>query len=331
MKPRRRSPAIRKSRALNKPLETAQPAAPLWLRVTASVALSCAAFLGLFTWFFAISASPNQPETDQQILIFTDRPGVPLQAAIDFSETVSRSGEEINMVFLLLTVDSSYQGDSVGVSIAFQGEGFRRPDQRLVPPVGNCSLEVDVYESGGNSPTCTDGEILRPLSRGDGYQVLSATLNRTVNPMRFTLAARSTDDWSSSGSSRTAFHLPRVGSGHGEPDSLSPLEKNVGPRHLFHPDVTSLDVTYRSLTSDEKIEIVSPEPRDPETLHWSKSGNGSFAAHGSTVVLGRLERQSNQTFLIGVMAGLVPLVGSWIYKQLGEPLPFRRKRRRIQG
>ncbi len=336
MKLRRRSPVIRKSRALNKdralvvqievdpPPKTAHPAAPLWARVTASVTLSGLAFLGLFTWFTSISASPDQPATDQKILIFTDRPGVPLQASIDFSETVTRSGEKFNMVLFLLTVDASYQGDSVGVSIAFQGEGFRRPNQRVVPPIGNCSLEADIYEPEGISPTCTDSETLNPF-RAERYQVVSATLNGTGNPMRFTLTAQSTDGWSSSGFSRTAFHLPQVGTGYGEPESLSPEENNIGPTQLFHPDVTALDVTYRPLTSDEKIEIVSPQPQDSDALHWSKAGNGSFSAHGSTVVLGRQEQQSNQTFLIGVLAGLVPLVGSWIYKQLGQPLPFRRR------
>jgi hypothetical protein len=324
MNRRRRNPVIRTGRVFRKRPNEVHLAVHPWLRITTSILFFVAAFLGLFGWFFGISASPDKAETDQSILIFTDSPGVPLHALVSFDEVLTDTGE-VNSVSLSLIVDGGYQGDSVGVSIAFQGEGFRRPDQQMAEPVGDCSLEVEFYGT-DISPACSDGKNLPDVTGYYGLnksQVLSGTLTRTNNAMHTNLTVYSTDDWSSSGTSRTAFYLPRVGSGYREPD-WPPTEEAFGTSRLFDPDLTNLTVTYRWLASDEKIEIVSPEPSDPSRLHWNQQGNGSIVAHGSTVLLGSQERQSNQTFLIGVLAGLVPLIGSWIYKQLGQPAPFRR-------
>jgi hypothetical protein len=327
MSRRRKIPAIRAGRVFRKRPDKVHRAIPLWVNVAASVVFFVASFLSLFVWFSGVSASPDKAETDQRILIFTDRPGVPLFALVSFDEALTPSGE-INSVSLSIIVDGSYQGDSVGVSIAFQGEGFRRPGQDTTNPIGDCSLEVEFYGP-DTSPTCSDGKNLSDVTGFQGLnvsQVLSGTLTRTDGTMHTNLTVYSTNDWSSSGSSRTSFYLPSVGSGYREPN-WPPTEEAFGSKRLFDPDLTNLTVSYRWLASDEKIEIVSPEPSDPSRLYWLQQGNGFIVAHGSTVFLGRQEQQSNQTFLVGVLAGLVPLVGSWIYKRLGHPLPFRRKRK----
>jgi orotate phosphoribosyltransferase-like protein len=82
--------------------------------------------------------------------------------------------------------------------------------------------------------------------------------------------------------------------------------------------MSKLTVSYRNLQSDEKVEIASPAPSRDDQLSWSQEGSNSFAARGSTIVLGMQERQTNVTFIVGVFAGLVPLIVSWVYKQLGQ-------------
>jgi hypothetical protein len=280
-----------------------------------------AAFSFLYAWFYQVSASPEAPEeADQSVLIFTDRPNVPMQALVSFEDWTTGSGE-FNTVYLSLMVDSSYEGNSVGFSVAFGGENFRRPSQELGPKIGDCSLEVEFY---GDSvaPSCSDAKNLQGAITSFALkqsQVLSGTMTRADGSgvMHTTLTVSSRSGWTSAGASRTAFALPLVGTGYREP-GWSPTEESFGDQRLFDPDMSKLTVSYRNLQSDEKVEIASPAPSRDDQLSWSQEGSNSFAARGSTIVLGMQERQTNVTFIVGVFAGLVPLIVSWVYKQLGQ-------------
>ncbi|WP_455837041.1 hypothetical protein [Pseudarthrobacter siccitolerans] len=255
---------------------------------------------------------------------------MPLRASVSFDDWTTGSGE-FNSVYISLIVEPGYEEDTVGFSVAVKGDNFRRPEQEFVPKIGDCSLEVDFYGD-DVAPSCSDAKNLQdppkyiPLAQ---TQVLSGTLVRKPNGIlhtTFTIAA--TNGWTSAGSSRTAFALPNVGSGYRSSD-WAPTKEDFDGKELFDPDLSQLTVDYRNLQSDEKLEIAAPEPSgDDDDLTWVQAGSNSFRAHGSTIVLGMQERQSNITFIIGVLAGLVPLIVGWVHTQLKQralPKHSRRK------
>lgn len=335
---RRPRPAIRRGRVFRKARrrETARTskftgAIPWWLPSTLSALLLLNGFLWLAIWFHETTASPAAPSAaDQSILIFTDRPHVPLRASVSFDDWTTGSGE-FNSVYISLTVEPGYEEDTVGFSVAIRGDNFRRPDQDFLPRIGDCSLEVDFYGD-DVAPNCSDAQNLQdppkyiPLAQA---QVLSGTLVREQGGIlhtTFTIAA--TNGWTSAGSSRTAFALPNVGTGYREPDWTIPTNEVFDAKELFDPDLSQLTVDYRNLQSDEKLEITAPEPSGDDDLSWVQHGSNSFRAHGSTILLGMQERQSNVTFIIGVLAGLVPLIVGWVHTQLKQrALPKRMRKR----
>ncbi len=306
-------------------------AIPWWVPSTLSALLLLNGFLWLAIWFHQTTASPAAPSAaEQSILIFADRPHVPLRASVSFDDWTTGSGE-FNSVYISLIVEPGYEEDTVGFSVAVKGDNFRRPEQEFVPKIGDCSLEVDFYGD-DVAPSCSDAKNLQdppkyiPLAQ---TQVLSGTLVRKPNGIlhtTFTIAA--TNGWTSAGSSRTAFALPNVGSGYRSSD-WAPTKEDFDGKELFDPDLSQLTVDYRNLQSDEKLEIAAPEPSgDDDDLTWVQAGSNSFRAHGSTIVLGMQERQSNITFIIGVLAGLVPLIVGWVHTQLKQralPKHSRRK------
>jgi hypothetical protein len=234
-------------------------------------------------------------------------------------------------VYINLFVEPGYEEDTVGFSVAIRGDNFRRPDQEFVPKIGDCSLEVN-FHGDDVAPNCSDARNLQdppkyiPLAQA---QVLSGTLVREQNGLlhtTFTVAA--TNGWTSAGSSRTAFALPNVGTGYRAPDWI-PTKEDFDGKELFDPDLSQLTVDYRNLKSDEKLEIAAPEPSaSDDDLSWIQTGSNSFRAHGSTILLGMQERQTNVTFIIGVLAGLVPLFVGWMHTQLKRralPKPTRKR------
>lgn len=337
---RRRHPAVRRGRIFRKARRREADrtskfgsfwAIRWWVPNTLSALLLLNGFFWLAIWFHDTTASPNAPSAvDQSILIFTDKPHVPLRATVDFEDWTTGSGE-FNSVYITLFVEPGYEEDTVGFSVAIRGDNFRRPEQEFVPKIGDCSLEVNFYGD-DVAPNCSDARNLQdppkylPLAQA---QVLSGTLVREQNGIlhtTFTVAA--TNGWTSAGSSRTAFALPNVGTGYRSP-GWEPTKEVFDGRELFDPDLSQLTVDYRNLQFDEKLEISAPEPSGDDDLTWVQTGSNSFRAHGSTIVLGMQERQSNITFIIGVLAGLAPLIVGWIYTQLKQrALPKRTKRRR---
>lgn len=337
---RRRHPAVRRGRifkkarrreAVRKSKLAAFWAIPWWVPDTLCALLLLYGFLWLAAWFHQTTASPAAPSAaDQSILIFTDKPHVPIQALVSFADGTTGSGQ-FNSVYISLIVEPGYEEDSVGFSVALTGDNFRRPEQEFVPKIGDCSLEVD-FHGDDVAPNCTDAKNLQdppkfPLTQA---QVLSGTLVREQNSIlstAFTVAA--TNGWTSAGSSRTAFALPDVGTGFRAPD-WTPTKEVFDGKELFDSDLSQLTVDYRDLQSDEKLEITAPEPNgDDDDLTWVQHGSNSFRAHGSTILLGMQERQSNITFIIGVLAGLVPLIVGWIHTQLKQrALPKRTRKRK---
>lgn len=328
----RRKPAIRPGRVFKKPrrreVVPTEPskravfwAVPKWLPLTASSLLLLSAVVCLSGWFHQVSASPEAPNAaNQSVLLFMDRPNVPMHALVGFSDRATGGGL-FNTVYITLVVESGYEPDSVGFRIAVRGENFRRPSQEFAPKVGDCSLEVKFY-SEDVSPTCTDGRNLQEQSNYFALaqaQVLSGTLKRAESGvMTTTLTLASSTGWTSAGSSRSAFALPTVGTGFRYPE-WPPTKQPFGEEELFDPNISKLTVTYRDLQQDEKVELASPETSgDSGKLTWVQEGSNFFAAHGSTMVLGMQERQTNDTFIIGVLAGLVPLVVGLAYKHLSQ-------------
>ena len=68
-------------------------------------------------------------------------------------------------------------------------------------------------------------------------------------------------------------------------------------------------IDYRAMRPLEQVETVTPDLLQGDALIWHDSSGGSMAPHGSTVDLGTADRTTNETFLIGVLAGLVPGIG----------------------
>ncbi|WP_223917519.1 hypothetical protein [Arthrobacter sp. NicSoilC12] len=284
-------------------------------------------FAGLFSWFYQISAPPKEVNLQESILVYADRPSVPMRVSASF-EDLSTGYTDTNSVFLSLIVDSSYQGDSVGFSVVFRGEQFRRQGPKFADNIGDCTLDVVIYDE--VTPSCKDARNLKDVTEFGGLnesQVLSGTITRNNDVFVTGLTVFADEGWSSVGAKRTAFSLPEVGTNYREP-SWGPSGESVGDQRLFDPDMAKLTLTYRALRGDEKVEIISPAPSEEGRLYWQRTGSGSIKAYGSTVQLGMEDRQSNETFLIGVLAGLVPLIVGWFYKQLGQlVIPTSRQNR----
>lgn len=293
------------------PRKSAYPTFVVLVSIVLTGVLLTAGYLGLWCWWTAVSAVPSPPLSDARVLILTDAPNRALQL-----EAYVRGLDFANESEVQISVSAPQALVPVEYWLLFEGEAFdnyeyESPDRHL----DGCSIQVQVVRT--DSVTCATENV--EVALGAAYSGVYQVLHATLLPGAYHTLYVSTGDhsWSEVGGKRTVFQLPEIGTIYIPPNarSVSFVQLEDGTP-LWIPGKLENYIEYRPLDVLEQVETVGPPLALGDQLAWLDTSESTLAPHGSLVNVTLAEQSVNQTFVIGVLAGVLP-GALWALRGLG--------------
>ena len=268
--------------------------------VHATAGLSAIA-INSYQKFRSISATPTLPSKPGEARLVFDRPGV---AAV-LSVRIDEANHRTTTTEYWVTLTEPQRVGRAGFTLVLTGKARASvgPPYDGGPPTSHNGCWSSLNAVPDDGLRCVS---LRSAADGRPSELDSSELQLIsgyVDARSTVVTIRSDSQFHTQAGKRTYCALPSVGANYTPKAGRNEVRLTYGDQTAFLPSTLTVELRYRKLEVNERVESASPELATPGHLAWVDRDAAMVGATGSLVDVVKEETGQSELFLLGVLLG----------------------------